>query len=113
MKKKTKTKILIVLLILMGLHFITYSIDSKRVSESRKPIFVIISLPFIKDGGSAIYYGIGYQVIKWHKQGDVNLDERFLGFEINRIPFFKSYEDGPDPNIKYVDYYIFRKIRKK
>lgn len=111
MKKKTKIKILIVLLILIGLHFITYSIDSKRVSESRKPIFVIISLPFIKDGGSAIYYGIGYQVIKWHKS-DANSDERFLGFEIHRIPFFKSYEDGPDPNIKYVDYYTFRKLRK-
>lgn len=111
MKKKSKNKILIALLVIMGLHFITYSIDSKRVSESRKPIFVVISLPLIKDGGSAIYYGIGYQVIKWHKIG-TNLDERFIGLEIHRIPFFKSYEDGPDPDINYVDYYAFRKIPK-
>jgi len=111
-KRKTKIKIFKVLLILIGLHFITYSIDSIRVSESRKPIFVIISLPFIKDGGSAIYYGIGYQVIKWHKF-DENSQERLLGFEIHRIPYFKSYEDGPDPNIKYVDYYTIRKIRNK
>jgi hypothetical protein len=109
MKKKTKIKILITLLILIGLHFITYSIDSKRVSESKKPIFVVISLPFIKDGGTAIYYGIGYQVIKWHKN-DVDAGERLIGLEINRIPFFKSYDDGPDPNIKYVNYYDFRKI---
>ena len=113
MKKKTKTKILIVMLILIVLHFLTYLIDSKRVSESRKPIFVIISLPFIKDGGSAIYYGLGYQVIKWHKWEAANPDERLLGFEIHRIPFFKSYEDGPDPDIKYVDYYTFRKLRNK
>jgi len=109
MKKKTKIKILITLLILIGLHLITYSIDSKRVSASKKPIFVIISLPLIKDGGTAIYYGIGYQVIKWHKAG-TNSDERSIGLEIKRIPFFKSYEDGPDQNIKYVNYYDFRKI---
>lgn len=109
MKKKTKIKILIILLILISLHFITYSIDLKRVSDSKKPIFVVISLPFIKDGGTAIYYGIGYQVIKWHKPGN-NSDERSIGLEINRIPFFKCYEDGPDPNIKYVNYYDYRKI---
>jgi hypothetical protein len=109
MSKKTKTKISITLLILIVLHFITYSIDSKRVSESKKPIFVVISLHLIKDGGSQLYYGIGYQVIKWHKNG-TNSDERSIGLEINRIPFFKSYEDGPDPNIKYVNYYDYRKI---
>ena len=107
MKKKTKIKILIVPLILITLHSITYSVDSKRVSESRNPIFAIISLPLIKDGGSAIYYGIGYQVIRWHRM-EQNPERRLLGYEIHRIPFFKSFEDTPEPNIKYVDYYTHK-----
>lgn len=104
MKKKTKIKVLIAVLILIGLHFITYSVDSKRVSESINPIFAVRAIPAIKDGGSAIYYGIGYQVIKWHKM-EQNPERRLLGYEIHKIPFFKSFEDGPDPNVKYVDYY--------
>lgn len=103
MKKKTKIKVLIVVLILIVLHFITYSIDSKKVSEARKPIFVIRALPTIKDGGSAIYYGLGYQVIRWHMMESP--DKRLLAYEIHRIPFFKRFETGPEPNLKYVDYY--------
>lgn len=104
MKKKTIIKVSIVVLILLGLHFITYSVDSKMVSASKDPIFSIRSKPAIKDGGSAIYYGFGYQVIRWHKI-EQNTGRRLLGYEIHRIPLFKKFNDGPDKNVKYVDYY--------
>ena len=105
MKKKTIIRLLIALLILIGLHLITFSVDSKRVSESRNSIFVIRAIPAIMDGGSAIYYGIGYQVIRWHK---MDSGKRLLGYEIHRIPYFKSFEAGPDQNVKYVDYYTYK-----
>ncbi len=104
MKKENKMKILIILLILICLHFITYSVDSKRVSESKNPIFAIREIFAVKDGGSAFYYGLGYQVLRWHKSEE-NPQRRLLGYEIRKIPFFKVYEDGPSKDIKYVDYY--------
>lgn len=104
MKNNNNIKILKALLILIGLHLVTYSVDYKRVSESQSPIFAIRAIPAIKDGGSAIYYAIGYQVIKWHRVEE-STNKRLIGYEIHRIPFFKSFEDGPDPNIKYADYY--------
>lgn len=107
MKKKTKIKIAIVLLSLIALHFVTYSVDSERVSSSQNPIFAVRAIPAIKDGGTAFYYGIGYQVIRWHK-AERNPDRRLLGYEIHRIPFFKNYEEGPSPKIKYVDYYTHK-----
>ncbi|WP_163195382.1 hypothetical protein [Clostridium thermarum] len=47
--------------------------------------------------------------MKWYKEDG---NERLIGLEIHRIPFFKSYEDGPDPDVKYTDYYTYRKLPK-
>ena len=100
MKKKTKIKLFITFILLLCIHFTTFAIDSKLVSQAKQPLFVIRALPAIKDGGSAIYYGLGYQVIKWHK---MESDKRLLAYEIHKIPSFKKFEDGPNTNLKYVD----------
>ena len=103
MKKKTKIGISITAILLLCIHFATFAVDSRKVSEAKQPLFVVRALPAIKDGGSAIYYGVGYQVIRWHKMEQP--DKRLLAYEIHRIPFFKNFNKGPELNLKYVDYY--------
>lgn len=102
MARKTKTKLFIIVIFLCCMHFAIFAFDSRLVSEAKQPLFVIIAPPFIKDGGSAIYYGFGYQVIRWHKVEEP--DKRFIAYEIHRIPYFKTFYKGPEPNLKYVDY---------
>lgn len=99
--------IFITVILLLCIHFATFAVDSRKVSEAKQPLFVIRALPAIKDGGSAIYYGLGYQVIRWHKIEPP--DKRLFAFEIHRIPFFKNFDNGPELNLKYVDYYINKK----
>ena len=101
MRRKTKLWILIIVISLCCIHSATFAIDSRLISESKQPLFVIIALPFIKDGGSAIYYGLGYQVIRWYKEESY---KGLIGYEIHRIPYFKAFDKGPEPNLKYVDY---------
>ena len=106
LKKNKKVKISLIIILLLCIHFITFTIDSRLVSEAREPIFVLSISPAIKDGGSVIAYGLGYQVIRWHKIDGAN---RLFSYEIHRIPHFKKFEDGPDKGLKSVDYYQVNK----
>ena len=66
MKRKGIKKALIMILVIICLGFSTFLVDSKRVKAGLKPIFVIQEPDLIKDGGTKIYWGIGYKVIDYH-----------------------------------------------
>ena len=63
MKKK---KILIIVLAIILLFFV---VDFSLVKNKKNPIFAI-NLITERDGGTEIYYGIGYKVIKYNVMGD-------------------------------------------
>ena len=46
------------------ISFSMYSIDSLRIKKNTNPIFTFYTVD-LNDGGSKIYYGLFYQIIKW------------------------------------------------
>ncbi|SHH81715.1 hypothetical protein [Clostridium intestinale] len=94
----------VILIITIG--FVTYNIDSKRISRDKKPIFVVPTL-VAKDGGSTVYRGLGYKVIRWNtisiRQVDGNEVQGFMtGYEISTMFNSQDINDGPKKDLKFV-----------
>lgn len=101
--KKRKILILILCSILFA-HFITYNIDSNLIAAEKQPLFVIKG-DMAKDGGTTIYHGFGYSIIKWNRLASriVNgerIDGVEVGYEICRL--YKDVNDGPAIQLKFV-----------
>ncbi|MGL4107170.1 hypothetical protein [Clostridium sp. LP20] len=45
---------------------VTYTIDKRLIEENKEPKFVI-KTDMVKDGGTTIYKGLGYQVVRWNR----------------------------------------------
>lgn len=59
--KKTLKVVLSIIIILVTLYCVIISIDINRVESFKEPIFVVAG-ETADDGGSGIYYGLGYKV---------------------------------------------------
>lgn len=104
MRKYKKIFAIVILLITIGL--VTYNIDSKRISGDKKPIFVVPTL-VAKDGGSTVYRGLGYKVIRWKmisiRQVDGNEVQGLMtGYEISTMFNSQNINDGPKKELKFV-----------
>lgn len=51
-------------LLVFVISFSMYSIDSLRIRKNTNPLFTFYTA-YLNDGGSKIYYGLFYQIIKW------------------------------------------------
>lgn len=62
--------------------FIFYRVDSQRVDSGEKPVFCLRKDNF-NDGGTVAYYGLGYQIIRYHILGDdpSNIEAYYYGIE--------------------------------
>ena len=99
-------KILACVIALITIGFVTYNIDSKRISQDEKPIFVVPT-SVAKDGGSTVYRGLGYRVIRWNKisirQVDGNEVQGFMtGYETSTMFNSQNVNDGPKKDLKFV-----------
>lgn len=111
MKKRSKVSIvlniLFILVLIMLFPKIAYSIDSTLVAKDKRPIFVIPAEMY-KDGGTTVYKGIRYQVIKWNISTTmVQADGKTLsgvkrGFEIFKYPNYKDINEGPSKELKFI-----------
>ena len=83
--------------------------DYSYIKKDKNPV-CSIPLTFIKDGGSVVYYGFGYQVIYWYFAVELENDNKkvngyMTGYEIHHlfflkyIPFIKN-NITPDKNVK-------------
>jgi hypothetical protein len=92
---------IMLLLSLYPIHKLTYELDKNAIDHGNAPSY---ALPLIrmKDGGSVVYYGIGYQVLRWHIGFDTG--ERKVAYEIYIYPAYKEWEDGPEPTTNYFEY---------
>lgn len=97
-KYKRLIKLVIAILLLILVSQITYIIDKNRISDDEKPMFAIRS-KVLKDGGSAEYIGLGYQVILWNKLSEKG-DGVGIGSEINRLTKFRDLNDGPSVELE-------------
>lgn len=91
-----------IVLLLLFLCFVLFgAIDIERFQDGKKPIF-IIHQDNIDDGGTTIYYGIGYQLISWRQMGDAEDDPGdFVGKECH-ILFYHDINDGPSAGVPLV-----------
>lgn len=99
-------KILACVIALITIGFVTYNIDSKRISREEKPIFVVPTL-VAKDGGTTIYRGLGYKVIRWKmisiRQVDGNEVNGYMtGYEISTMFNSHNINDGPKKDLNFV-----------
>lgn len=100
-KNKKYTYLILVIIIILAIVFlprITYTIDSSLVEQDKRPIFVIKRV-MVKDGGTIVYMGFGYQVIKWNRLTDKGAE---IGYEIYKAPNYRDVNDGPTKKLKIV-----------
>ena len=98
--KKIIIKTLIVLLLVLSIHEITFVFDTNAIGKGNRSSFAL-DLVRYKDGGSVEYYGLGYQVLRWHQ---MLASKRKIAEEIYRFPFFKKWSNGPKSTTQYFDY---------
>lgn len=103
--KKTKlTKILNIVFYTLIILMIMVTIDIISVSRYNKGPYFAIKVATYKDGGTKIYYGIGYKVIKYNQlQGrrDTELGTWFMPYnteptEISALDLAIEYKDNPE-----------------
>ncbi len=96
---------IIIISFIVFIHLITYLIDLNRIQKNKPPL-LSIPIIYVKDGGTVIYFGFGYQVIYWHFSISKNEDNTEImgynvGYEIHNlfnlkyIPF-NNYKLEPD-----------------
>lgn len=94
MRKKTK-RIVIMLTILILVILIFFIIDYRRVQRKQRPLFCI-DVATYTDGGTKVYYGLGYKVIAFHKM-------LFLNESSNEMEYYQDIKIGT----WYMDYNDF------
>ena len=92
-KIKLKKRLLLAVLgvLLLLICFTIFGIiDIKRFQDGKEPVFIVEKI-IEKDGGTTLYYGIGYQLISWNR-----LDEKghFVGKEYHILRYC-DFLDGP------------------
>lgn len=111
-KKKNKTNLIInIIFIILVLIMIIISVDIVCVAKYNKGPFFAIKTTTYKDGGTKVYYGLGYKVIKYNQlQGrrDTEIGTWKLKYsttptEISSLDL--AIEFTNNPNESYQKYY--------
>ncbi len=110
MKKPVPKFIVIFSIIVVVSGFIFFNIDKSRIENNNKPIFALPLVSF-KDGGSILHYGIGYQIMFWHKLDQREEDEKIIngysiGYEIwsifnSKFTLFNKNLQSPE-NLEFI-----------
>ena len=72
-----------------------FTIDLIRVNQQKLPIFCIhLSFTDVADGGTKVYFGLGYKVIAYHKTrfDETGKDIGYQGIHIGS--WFMSYDNS-------------------
>jgi hypothetical protein len=104
--KKFGAVIACIIAVLSLLHCITYSIDKTLIGKDSDP-WLCKKTVSLKDGGTKVYYGLGYQIIKWNKISTKIVSGEYIhgvehGFEIHRYPYFVDWAKGPTVALKFI-----------
>ena len=85
---------------LLLISSVTYYINIKRIAVNMLPIFTI-KTENLNDGGTIIYYGIGYQIIFWKKLSDEPY-YYYTGVEYHYLFDMIDAKQGPSIDLEYV-----------
>ena len=83
--------------VLLSVSFLVFGIvDYNRFFAGKEPLF-IVKCDVLNDGGTKIYYGIGYQLIDWKKidSTDIKKINYLVGKEYHFLTQQIDPKDGP------------------
>ena len=84
---KLYQKIILIILLIIALGITFFIVDYTHIKSDTKPIFVIKS-ETLKDGGTTIYVGIGYKVIRYN----VTKPDEETKYDYDMRPWFVSFD---------------------
>ncbi len=93
---KRNIRYVVIFLVILIISFIVFGIiDIIRFKNGKEPIF-IVNQEHLNDGGTVVYYGIGYQLIEWKQIDDsVISDIVYLTGKECHVLFFVDINEGP------------------
>ena len=105
----TFSVIVLIVLLMIGFSVLTYNINVSRLNNGEAPLFVYHANG-VTDGGTVIYHGFGYHIIKWHSfienttlegfdpRKSANKDTVYVcGWDIGRGSDRNTIQNGPSP----------------
>ena len=106
--EKTIIKVLNVLLIIIVICTIMISVDYINVKKYKKGPYFAIPLITYNDGGTKVYYGLGYKVIKYKQKvgrRDMVIGSWFMSYSASPtvatpIDLALTFRDNPDASYK-------------
>lgn len=92
----------IIFLVIILCFILFGAVDIERFQDGKKPFF-IIKRSFLNDGGTTVYYGIGYQLISWRQMGknSEGISGDFIGKECH-VLFYHDISEGPSEGVPLV-----------
>lgn len=104
-KNRLLLSIIVLICLILIIHFTTYGIDARLIALDKAPKFCVIT-GRLKDGGTTLYYGVGYQIIKWNMLSSKNVEGKIIhgiehGYEIHRFPFYRDWTEGPTIQLEF------------
>ena len=103
MNKKMKSVIVVFIFVFIIIStFVIFGIiDYNRFLDDKTPIF-IVEKTIMNDGGTTIYYGIGYQMIDWKiiDGTEITTIQYKIGKEVNFFRYIDPIYDGPNVELK-------------
>lgn len=104
MKKKLGIWITLILIGIVLLGMLFFTVDSYRIKQNRPPIFAI-QAQVLKDGGTVIYYGLGYKIIDYHTiegKNEIQIGSYFMKYENKIVNATPDISNTPIQYQKYV-----------
>ena len=104
--KKQLRFLLTLILVLFFSFFIFGFIDYNRFMDGKIPIF-IINKDILNDGGTTIYYGVGYQLIDWKiiDSEEIIKIKYKVGKELHVLRYINPLTDKPNVELEIVEEY--------
>lgn len=97
--KKGFIFIILVTLLLLICFTLFGVIDIARFYDEKTPLF-IIKEEHINDGGTTVYYGVGYQLIAWKKIDSNTISNiHILVGKEHHVFFYHDINKGPTVNL--------------
>ena len=90
---KKSSRIIILIISALIIWFMLFNVDFYRTKKNEKPLFAsnLNGLVTYQDGGTQVYFGIGYKIYSFNTSG----------LKCNIIcSYFTSYEEAKDKAIK-------------
>ncbi len=93
--KKSPHKYIIIIMMIACFSLLFFTVDFIRVQQQQLPIFCIhLSISDIADGGTKIYWGLGYKVIAYNKAFFSETGENIGYQKIHIGSWFMQYDDS-------------------